>query len=172
MTKINYLADSPFSSPWRFLININFVFYVIKEPSVKFPHTKTAFIIFFKMKFSGILITYLEIFTNHSHLQLQLGIAVGFVVPPMLVLNHDDIALIGRDLQFMFYLVAGVSTVLLILVVLCKYLPQFSSHKQELHIFIRHFSFQSFKKNHQRHLHQQPRVLCNRAMNLPRSCTR
>lgn len=47
----------------------------------------------------------------------QLGIAVGFVVPPMLVLNHDDLDLVGSDLKFMFYLVAGLSTTLLLLVI-------------------------------------------------------
>ncbi|XP_050074566.1 feline leukemia virus subgroup C receptor-related protein 2 [Anopheles maculipalpis] len=46
----------------------------------------------------------------------QLGIAVGFLVPPMLVENHDDINLIGDDLRLMFYIVAGVTTVLVVLV--------------------------------------------------------
>ncbi|XP_052893204.1 feline leukemia virus subgroup C receptor-related protein 2 [Anopheles moucheti] len=46
----------------------------------------------------------------------QLGIAVGFLVPPMLVENHDDISLIGDDLRLMFYIVAGVTTVLVVLV--------------------------------------------------------
>uniref|UniRef100_A0A182MFC6 Uncharacterized protein n=1 Tax=Anopheles culicifacies TaxID=139723 RepID=A0A182MFC6_9DIPT len=45
-----------------------------------------------------------------------LGIAVGFLVPPMLVENHDDISLIGDDLRLMFYIVAGVTTVLVVLV--------------------------------------------------------
>ncbi|XP_058126581.1 heme transporter FLVCR2 [Anopheles ziemanni] len=46
----------------------------------------------------------------------QLGIAVGFLVPPMLVENHDDISLIGNDLRLMFYIVAGFTTVLVVLV--------------------------------------------------------
>lgn len=50
----------------------------------------------------------------------QLGIAVGFLLPPMLVKNHDDLDLIGRDLQFMFYSVAGFTTILVLLVVFCK----------------------------------------------------
>lgn len=54
---------------------------------------------------------------------MQLGIAVGFVVPPILVANHEDIAKIGDDLRFMFYLVAGVSSVLVVLVVFCKPSP-------------------------------------------------
>lgn len=65
----------------------------------------------------------------------QLGIAVGFLVPPMLVKNHDDIALIGRDLQFMFYLIAGYTSVLVILVVLCKLSQIFSLFD------VKHFSF-------------------------------
>ncbi|XP_050091540.1 feline leukemia virus subgroup C receptor-related protein 2 [Anopheles aquasalis] len=47
----------------------------------------------------------------------QLGIAVGFLVPPMLVENHDDISLIGDDLRLMFYIVAGFTTLLVVLVV-------------------------------------------------------
>ncbi|XP_053684189.1 feline leukemia virus subgroup C receptor-related protein 2 [Sabethes cyaneus] len=46
----------------------------------------------------------------------QLGIAIGFLVPPMLVENHDDIDLIGSDLRLMFYIVAGFTSVLVILV--------------------------------------------------------
>ncbi|CAD7092327.1 unnamed protein product [Hermetia illucens] len=48
----------------------------------------------------------------------QLGVALGFILPPMFVRNHDNLDLIGKDLQFMFYCVAGVTTVLLILMVL------------------------------------------------------
>ncbi|XP_049541795.1 feline leukemia virus subgroup C receptor-related protein 2 [Anopheles darlingi] len=47
----------------------------------------------------------------------QLGIAVGFLVPPMLVENHDDISLIGDDLRLMFYIVAGFTSVLVVLVI-------------------------------------------------------
>lgn len=50
----------------------------------------------------------------------QLGVALGFLIPPMLVKNHDDLTLVGHDLQFMFYLVAGFTTVLLILMLICK----------------------------------------------------
>uniref|UniRef100_A0AAG5DGP2 Choline/ethanolamine transporter FLVCR1 n=1 Tax=Anopheles atroparvus TaxID=41427 RepID=A0AAG5DGP2_ANOAO len=46
----------------------------------------------------------------------QLGIAVGFLLPPILVENHDDISLIGRDLRVMFYMVAGFTSVLVVLV--------------------------------------------------------
>lgn len=51
----------------------------------------------------------------------QLGIAVGFVLPPMLVGNHEDISLIGSNLKLMFYLVAGLTSVLVVLMVLCKF---------------------------------------------------
>lgn len=50
----------------------------------------------------------------------QLGIAVGFVLPPILVKNHADKDLIGRDLQFMFYSVAGFTTILVVLVIFCE----------------------------------------------------
>lgn len=46
----------------------------------------------------------------------QLGIAVGFLVPPLLVQNHDDLNLIGDDLRVMFYIVAGFTSLLVILV--------------------------------------------------------
>ncbi|XP_017866728.1 PREDICTED: feline leukemia virus subgroup C receptor-related protein 2 [Drosophila arizonae] len=45
----------------------------------------------------------------------QLGVAIGFVLPPMLVPNSEDINQVGSDLQLMFYLVAGLTSVLLIL---------------------------------------------------------
>ncbi|XP_055603517.1 feline leukemia virus subgroup C receptor-related protein 2 [Uranotaenia lowii] len=46
----------------------------------------------------------------------QLGIAVGFLAPPLLVQNHDDLDLIGSDLKLMFYLVAGFTSLLVVLV--------------------------------------------------------
>ncbi|XP_030081300.1 feline leukemia virus subgroup C receptor-related protein 2 [Drosophila hydei] len=45
----------------------------------------------------------------------QLGVAIGFVLPPMLVPNSEDINQVGSDLQLMFYLVAGLTSILLIL---------------------------------------------------------
>lgn len=51
----------------------------------------------------------------------QLGVALGFLLPPLLVQPHDDIELIGRDFQLMFYLIAGFTTLLVTLVVLCKF---------------------------------------------------
>lgn len=73
---------------------------------------------------------YYKYLHHHHHIILicalqfshaQLGIAIGFVVPPFLVGNHDDLTMIGNDLRFMFYLVAGFSTVILVLVVFCEY---------------------------------------------------
>ncbi|XP_058836278.1 heme transporter FLVCR2 [Topomyia yanbarensis] len=46
----------------------------------------------------------------------QLGIAAGFLLPPILVENHDDLNLVGDDLKLMFYLVAGFTSLLVILV--------------------------------------------------------
>ncbi|XP_039277327.1 feline leukemia virus subgroup C receptor-related protein 2 isoform X1 [Nilaparvata lugens] len=48
----------------------------------------------------------------------QLGVAIGFVFPPMLVGNHDDLSLIGADLKVMYYIVAGITSALLVLVLL------------------------------------------------------
>lgn len=47
----------------------------------------------------------------------QLGIAVGFVLPPILVTNSDNLDEIGADLQLMFYMVAGLTTVLVVLMI-------------------------------------------------------
>lgn len=51
----------------------------------------------------------------------QLGVALGFLIPPMLVKNHDDLDLVGADLKFMFYSVAGFSSVLLVFIILCGF---------------------------------------------------
>lgn len=56
----------------------------------------------------------------------QLGIALGFVLPPKLVRNHDDLDMIGDDLRLMFYIIAGFTSVLVVLVVLCEYICSFS----------------------------------------------
>nr|XP_033338352.1 feline leukemia virus subgroup C receptor-related protein 2 isoform X1 [Megalopta genalis] len=47
----------------------------------------------------------------------QLGIAIGFLFPPMLVPSSDDVSVVGRGLQLMFYIVAAFTTVILILIV-------------------------------------------------------
>lgn len=48
----------------------------------------------------------------------QLGVALGFVVPPMLVKNYDKIELIGNDLRVLFYIVAITTSVLLVLILI------------------------------------------------------
>ncbi|PNF35121.1 Feline leukemia virus subgroup C receptor-related protein 2 [Cryptotermes secundus] len=48
----------------------------------------------------------------------QLGIAIGFLIPPMIVKNHDSLDEIGHDLSVMYYSVAGFTTVLLVLIIL------------------------------------------------------
>lgn len=68
---------------------------------------------------------------NASLSHSQLGVALGFLLPPLLVQNHDDLELVGRDFQLMFYLIAGFTTLLVTLVVLCKCLSSvFSSHRR------------------------------------------
>ncbi|KAH8396581.1 hypothetical protein KR215_000872, partial [Drosophila sulfurigaster] len=47
----------------------------------------------------------------------QLGVAVGFVLPPMLVPNSENLETVGKDLQMMFYLVAGLTSILLVLMI-------------------------------------------------------
>ncbi|XP_060805647.1 heme transporter FLVCR2 isoform X1 [Amyelois transitella] len=48
----------------------------------------------------------------------QLGVAVGFFLPPMLVRAQGTIEEIGADFQLMFYLVAGFTSVLFVLILL------------------------------------------------------
>ncbi|XP_052009809.1 feline leukemia virus subgroup C receptor-related protein 2-like isoform X2 [Xyrauchen texanus] len=47
----------------------------------------------------------------------QLGIAIGFLVPPVLVPNVDDISELAQHISVMFYITAGVATVIFVLVV-------------------------------------------------------
>jgi hypothetical protein len=51
---------------------------------------------------------------------VQLGVAIGFLLPSMLVRNHDNLDDIGQDLSVMYYSVAGFTTVLLVLILLCE----------------------------------------------------
>lgn len=48
----------------------------------------------------------------------QLGIAIGFLFPPMLVPNSDNIYLIERGLRLMFYIVAAFTSIILVLILL------------------------------------------------------
>uniref|UniRef100_A0A672H2B3 Feline leukemia virus subgroup C receptor-related protein 2-like n=1 Tax=Salarias fasciatus TaxID=181472 RepID=A0A672H2B3_SALFA len=47
----------------------------------------------------------------------QLGIAIGFLVPPVLVPNVDDMDELAHHIRIMFYITAGVATFLFVLVV-------------------------------------------------------
>ncbi|XP_048107204.1 feline leukemia virus subgroup C receptor-related protein 2-like isoform X1 [Alosa alosa] len=48
----------------------------------------------------------------------QLGIAIGFLVPPILVPNVDDMDELAHHIRVMFYITAGVATLLFVLVVI------------------------------------------------------
>ncbi|XP_068437205.1 heme transporter FLVCR2 isoform X4 [Clinocottus analis] len=48
----------------------------------------------------------------------QLGIAIGFLLPPILVPNVDDVEELEYHIRIMFYISAGVATVIFILVVI------------------------------------------------------
>lgn len=50
----------------------------------------------------------------------QLGIAIGFLVPPILVPNVEDMDELASHIQVMFYITAGVATFLFILVLISK----------------------------------------------------
>lgn len=47
----------------------------------------------------------------------QLGVAIGFLFPPMMVKTHEDINEIGYDFQFMYYTVAGITTFVFVAIV-------------------------------------------------------
>merc|ERR1712071_149497 len=49
----------------------------------------------------------------------QLGVALGFLLPPMMVGSHDgDIIAIGADLSQLFYILAGLSSAVSIVVLI------------------------------------------------------
>ncbi|XP_063079524.1 heme transporter FLVCR2-like isoform X1 [Engraulis encrasicolus] len=48
----------------------------------------------------------------------QLGIAIGFLVPPILVPNVEDMEELAHHIRIMFYITAGVATLLFVLVVI------------------------------------------------------
>ena len=49
-----------------------------------------------------------------------MGIAIGFLVPPILVPNVDDMDDLAYHISIMFYITAGMATVIFILVVFSK----------------------------------------------------
>lgn len=50
----------------------------------------------------------------------QLGVALGFVLPPMLVDANGTAEEMAADFRLMFYLVAGFTSVLFVFILLCK----------------------------------------------------
>lgn len=50
----------------------------------------------------------------------QLGIALGFLVPPVLVPNVENVEKLAYHISIMFFMTAGVATALFILVVIGK----------------------------------------------------
>lgn len=62
-------------------------------------------------------------------LLLQLGIAIGFLVPPILVPNVDNMDELAHHIRVMFYITAGVATFLFVLVVCGK------AHRDDLRRF-------------------------------------
>ena len=52
---------------------------------------------------------------------VQLGVAIGFLLPTLMVRKHDNSDDTAQDLSAMYYTVAGFTTALLVLIVLCKY---------------------------------------------------
>ncbi|KOX80776.1 putative MFS-type transporter C09D4.1 [Melipona quadrifasciata] len=55
---------------------------------------------------------------NNVLRRFQLGIAIGFLFPPMLVENSENINVIGQGLHVMFYIVAAFTTIILVLILL------------------------------------------------------
>lgn len=51
---------------------------------------------------------------------VQLGIALGFLIPPVLVPNVEDMEKLAYHISIMFFMTAGVATALFILVVIGK----------------------------------------------------
>jgi hypothetical protein len=52
---------------------------------------------------------------------VQLGVAIGFLLPTMMVRKHDNLDDIAQDLSVMYFTVAGFTTLLLVLIILCEY---------------------------------------------------
>ncbi|XP_051942326.1 feline leukemia virus subgroup C receptor-related protein 2 isoform X1 [Hippocampus zosterae] len=48
----------------------------------------------------------------------QMGIAIGFLIPPILVPNVDDVEELAHHIKIMFYISAGVATIIFILVII------------------------------------------------------
>nr|CAD7592823.1 unnamed protein product [Timema genevievae] len=48
----------------------------------------------------------------------QFGVALGFLVVPLIIKNHDTLLDIGSDLSFMFYTLAGITSIVFIIVLI------------------------------------------------------
>lgn len=55
-----------------------------------------------------------------SPLSPQLGIAAGFLVPPVLIPNVGDVEQLAYHISIMFFMTAGVASALFILVIIGK----------------------------------------------------
>lgn len=51
----------------------------------------------------------------------QLGTALSFILPPLIVKNHDKLEDIGRELSYLFYSIAIFCTVITILIFICEH---------------------------------------------------
>jgi len=51
----------------------------------------------------------------------QVGIALGFLLGPVIVKNHNNLDDIGKDLSYLCWIVAIVGTIVLALVLTCKF---------------------------------------------------
>jgi hypothetical protein len=59
-------------------------------------------------------------FNPHTGSIFQVGVALGFLIPPEVVRNHDRIEDIGYDLTKLYYGMATGPTIMLFLVLFCK----------------------------------------------------
>ena len=50
----------------------------------------------------------------------QIGVILGFFIPPMMVADHSDVEEIGNDLRSVYYLNAGYNVAIFIMTVLCE----------------------------------------------------
>ncbi|PSN45866.1 Feline leukemia virus subgroup C receptor-related protein 2 [Blattella germanica] len=53
----------------------------------------------------------------------QLGVALGFLIPPIVVKNEEKLEDIGKQLMVLYYILGSVSTAAFLLVVFCKKEP-------------------------------------------------
>lgn len=75
------------------------------------------------LKFFVILLLLVS-FSSHTTIRtyFQLGVAIGFLLPPIMVKNNDDKDLVGKDLQVMFSTMVGITTALSIATIICEFL--------------------------------------------------